>query len=53
MGLVYKVPKITPPEWNSDLRQKRVDKCYELLSILEVSKPKLGHIITGDEAWLH
>ena len=53
MGLVYKVPKIIPREWNSDLRQKRVDKCYELLSILEVSKPKLGHIITGDEAWLH
>ena len=52
MGLVFKVPKIIPHALNSDLRQKRAEKCYELLSILEVPNPKLGHIIIGDEAWL-
>ena len=52
MGLVYKVPKIIPHALNSDLREKRFVICAKLLSILEVLKLKLGHIITGDEAWI-
>ena len=52
MGLKFQVPILAPHDLNSEIKQKRVEKCYELLRVLEDPKLKPHKIITGDESWL-
>ena len=52
MGLKFQVPIMAPHVLNAELKQKRVNKCIELLRVLDGSNISLHNIITGDEAWI-
>ena len=52
MGLKFRVPIMAPHVLNAELKQKRVNKCIELLRVLDGSNISLHNIITGDEAWI-
>ena len=52
MGLIFRYPTVAPHVLTPDLKEKRIEKCIEILRVLEDPSLQLHKIITGDESWL-